>query len=267
MGEYRTARARLKRAAVHGETLSARWNAIPNEDLFTVHPMVNPAGQGRIRLIANKPVPEEFSLLLGEMLYQLRSALDACIYQATIYASRQDPPPNQDQTEFPVCFDRKDFLRQAKRRLALLPQAIQNAIEGIQPYNIPPLPLELVVKNLNRSLGILHDLARKDRHRKLHVVGQFPLSVKPQIIVPPGVTITKFKVRKDGPLGKDQDLVTFQLAGFRSGMTVSVSPNLLTNVGLDEPPPPCHASDTFPARLQGMLDVVNSVIIAFERNL
>jgi hypothetical protein len=96
MGEYRTARARLKRAAVHGETLSARWNAIPNEDLFTVHPMVNPAGQGRIRLIANKPVPEEFSLLLGEMLYQLRSALDAAAGQ--VYSTRPGAadasPPN-----------------------------------------------------------------------------------------------------------------------------------------------------------------------------
>jgi hypothetical protein len=267
MGEYRTARARLKRAVVHAETLSDRWNAIRKEDLFTLRAMVNPAGQGRVRLTANKPIPEEFSLLFGEMLYQLRSALDACIYQASIYATTHDPPPNQDQAEFPVCDDRKDFPKQAKRRLALLPPAIQNAIERIQPYNTPSLSPELLVKDLNRSLGILHDLARKDRHRKLHVIGQVPLSFKPEIIVPPGVTITKFKVRKDGPLGKDQDLVIFQLAGFRSGMIVSMSPNLLVNLGLDEPPPPCHPSDTFPERLQGMLDVVNSVIIAFEHNL
>jgi hypothetical protein len=227
--------------------------------------MVNPAGQGRIRLIANKPIPEEFSLLFGEMLYQLRSALDACIYQAAIYVTGQDPPPDEQKLEFPVCKDAADFAKTARRRLSIFPQAVQDGIEKIQPFNPPPLTPELMVTNLNRALGILHDLARKDRHRKLHVVGQWATSIAPEIKVPPGVSVTSIKIMEAGQLGADQDLAIFQLVGFRKGMVVSMSPNLLTNIGLDEPPPPCHDSDTFPQRLQMMLNVVNSVITAFER--
>lgn len=226
--------------------------------------MVDAAGQGRIRLIAKKSIPEEFSLIFGEMLYQMRSALDTCIYQAAIYVTSQDPPPDGQKLEFPVCKDASDFAKTAKRRLSVFPQAVQDGIEKIQPYNIPSLAPDLMVKNLNRALGILHDLARKDRHRRLHVVGNWALSVAPIIEVPPGVSVTSLKIMNAGPLGSDQDLATFQLVGFRDGMTVSASPNLLTTIGLDEPPPPCHVSDTFAQRLQMMLDVVNSVISAFE---
>lgn len=265
MGEYGVSRARLKRAVAHGEAMADRWNGIPNSDLFTLHPAVNPAGQGRIRLVANKPIPEDIPLLLGEMLYQMRSALDACLYQAAIYVTSQNPPPDEQKLEFPICSSASEFPSVARRRLSIFPQPVQDGIERIQPYNEPSLPPDQLAKNLNRCLGILHDWARKDRHRKLHILAQYALQVEPDIIVPSGVTVTDLKVMPNGLLGSQQDLVTFRLVGFHPGMVVSMSPNLLTNIGVDELPAPCHDTDTLQNRLQGMLDVVNSVITAFER--
>ena len=101
---------------------------------------------------------------MGEQLYQLRSELDACIYQATIYGTMQDPPPNEGRLEFPITYDATEWPNLAKRRLSALPKPIQDAIERVQPYNNLSLSSEETVKSVNRSLGILHDLARKDRH-------------------------------------------------------------------------------------------------------
>lgn len=73
-------------------------------------------------------------LLLGEMLYQLRSALDACIYQGAINATKKDPPDDERKLEFPITNDPKEWPNLKKRRLFSLPVTIQDAIERIQPY-------------------------------------------------------------------------------------------------------------------------------------
>ena len=118
--------------------------------------------------------------------------------------------------------------------------------------------------NLNRSLGILNDLARKDRHRKLHVVGSWALRLKPQLILPPGVTISSMTLMEAGYLDDFAELAAFQLRGFVRGMPLQANPYLTTTVGLNEPPAPCHPSDTFDRRIAEMMNAVHSVICMFE---
>jgi hypothetical protein len=48
------------------------------------------------------------------------------------------------------------------------------------------------------------------------------------------------------------------------GMPIRANPNLTTAIGLDEPPEPCHALDTFGQRLAEMITTVNSIIHMFE---
>jgi hypothetical protein len=200
------------------------------------------------------------------MLYQMRSALDACIYQAVIYVTKQNPPPSEGQLEFPLTLVPKEFPRLAQRRIGQLPQNLQDAIEKLQPYNQPyGLSPNEVVTNLNLSLGLLNDLARKDRHRKLHVVGSTPVKLDPQMILPPGVTLQWMKTKKTGILRTNDNLAVFKLDGFqRWSHQVQINPYLVTLPGLDEPPPPCCPGDTFPVRLEEMMTAVNSVIFMFE---
>jgi hypothetical protein len=179
MKPFEDARLRLNRAKLHGERLAANWNEIPPEELYSVESNVNPDGTGSLRLARVKPVSDDFSLLLGEMLYHLRASLDACLYQAAIYTTGRNPPPDEQKLEFPICSNKVEFPAIAKRRLSIFPQQIQDAIERIQPYNIPTLPPSEIVKNINRSLSILNDLARKDRHRKLHLVGAWAIELDP----------------------------------------------------------------------------------------
>src|ERR1017187_3523854 len=154
MRQFTVARSRLKRAESHFELAAKQWNSLPIEDLYSVSLTIDPGGNGIIRVARNKPVPEENSLLLGEALYQLRSALDACVYQASIYSSGKNPPPDENKLEFPICSARDEFPKLAKRRLFALPQDVQDEIERMQPYNTPPLPAEDTVRNINRNLEI-----------------------------------------------------------------------------------------------------------------
>ena len=145
-----------------------------------------------------------------------------------------------------------------------MPQNIRDAIERLQAYNTPSLTPEEMVKNLNRSLALLHDLARKDRHRKLHVVGDWPYHLDPKFTLPPGVTVIRYPSQRPGVLEEGSILARSQLKGSSWGMNMEVNPWLRTNVGRNEPPAPCDVSDTFDRRLEEMINAVGSVIAAFE---
>jgi hypothetical protein len=262
---FPVSRARLARAIAHGEAMARDWNTIPDEDLYTVRPAIDPTGYGQIRLVANKPVPKEFSLRLGEMLYHLRSALDAAIYQAAVYTSGKNPPPDDTKLEFPICIKPEDFPGLAKRKMGVLPQAVQDGIEKVQPYNIGCVTPEEMVTNLNRSLGILNELARKDRHRTLHIIGAWAHKIAPVFVLPDGVTLSKLDIMPSGYIGSETVLATFQLTGFQRGMgRIQANPMLALGIGVDEPPASCHANDTFDRRLTEMINAVGSVIDALE---
>lgn len=266
MKNFDVARLRLNRAKEHGEAMSNAWNDIPAEQFFRVRAKIDRDGGGSLFVEQATAIPDIFSLLLGEMLYQMRSALDACIYQAAIYATGQNPPPNEGSYEFPITSDAAKFPNLARLKLKDIPQNLQDAIERVQPYNQPPtLAGPDVVKNLHRSLSILNDLARKDRHRKLHVAGVTPSKLDPKFTFPHGVKLKSLTVHDPATLQDQTVLASFQLDGFtpNSG-EVQVNPFLLTLPGLDEPPIRCDASDTFPMRIQEMMNAVDSVICAFE---
>lgn len=263
--QYEVARLRLKRAISHGEHLAQLWNDLPSDQLCAPRAKMTDANGNCVLAATNiGDIPDELPLLLGEQLYQLRSALDACIYQATVYATKQNPPPDEGKLEFPITTNSKEWPDLVKRRLSALPASIQNAIERVQPYNNQSLPPDEMVKSINRSLGILHDLARKDRHRKLHIVGSWPLGMKPDFILPDGVTVDSFEALPPSVLKEGTVMARFRISGLSGHQQISFNPNLRTNIGSDEPPPPCHPSDTFDRRLAEMINAVGSVIAAFE---
>jgi hypothetical protein len=264
MAPFRVARLRIDRAVSQGKALAQLWNAIPAEDVFKIKPRVTHDGWGSIRVEEIKRISGEYPLLLGEMLYQLRSALDACIYQATIYGKPKLSEKEERSLEFPITNDPTEFPKLAKRRLWGLPSNLQDAIEQLQPYHPPTEPPDQIVFNLNRSLGILNELARKDRHRTLHVIGSWPVKNDPLFDLPPGVTLEYVKIAEPAILEEFVELATFQLRGYKSGMQIRANPNLTTQIGLNELPRPCHPNDTFDMRLTEMINAAHSVISIFE---
>jgi len=265
MAEYKVARFRLKRAITHGENLAKLWNEVPSGRLCTPRAIIDRNGYGQLIASNVGEIPEDLPLLLGEMLYQLRSALDSCIYQATVYAT-QDPPTDEGKLEYPITTDKKEWPGLVKRRLMHLSAHVVDTVEKTQPYHKQFPTTEEYIQSPSRSLGILHELARKDRHRTLHVIGSLPVDVTPSFILPHGVTVDGFKGSPPSILKEGTIIGTFHLSGYHLGDEAMVNPKLRTSFGCAEPPLPCDPSDTFERRLREMVNTVASIIDFFEGN-
>ncbi|MGO4598502.1 hypothetical protein [Terrabacter sp. 2RAF25] len=122
---------------------------------------VDADGRGTLCMKRVVPLPEELTLILGEFLYQLRAALDNCLYAVAVIVSGSNPPPGASALQWPICDTAEAFSKQ-RSRLKHLPERLVACLEAIQPYQA-----DLPAWN---SLRLLNDLARVDRHRALHLV-------------------------------------------------------------------------------------------------
>jgi hypothetical protein len=159
--EAATIVARLDRTADHYETFARVWADYLETRPHRFDTITDEHCRGTLQLERVSPVPVELSLILGELLYELRAALDNCLYLAAVVISGQDPPPGGDYLEWPICLTRADW-RNKIRRLSDLHPDLLAPLETIQPFKV-----EYPGWN---CLRILHDLARVDRHRTVHLV-------------------------------------------------------------------------------------------------
>src|SRR3989442_11271831 len=124
----------LARAEAHAKALAEEWSSFCEDDPYSSSVSVDDEGNGRAEFWSDyEPLPSQFSLKLGEMLYQFRAALDSTIYGAAIKDSGQDPPPNEEKLEFPICSTADQF-KNAARKIAPLAQVRREVVQVVQPY-------------------------------------------------------------------------------------------------------------------------------------
>ncbi len=97
--------------------------------------------------------PPILPAIIGEILYNLRSALDDLVYEL----ARLDSGKDQDDTQFVIVSKEEDFWKQQGRRLTGLYRCHVSAIERLQPYNGV------------QWTEILRNLSNSDKHRQLTV--------------------------------------------------------------------------------------------------
>jgi hypothetical protein len=253
---------RIRRANAHRDAIAAAWNAFIEEEPYDAHVDVDDNGWGFIRIEQTAAIPAEIPLEFGEFLYQLRAALDASIYETACLNTVRRPPADEDKLEFPVCFSPESFDSQSWK-IAPLTDQQRDIVKAIQPYTTPSglTPAELPY-SLNRAIGILNDWARKDRHRKLHVIATQASNVRPLLRLPPGVTLARIAVIRDAFVLENQhcEVAGFQIDGWQRGMNVQANPNLTLDIGVDEIPAPCSEIDRFEFRTRAMGKAVSAVI-------
>ncbi|MET8253426.1 hypothetical protein [Micromonospora sp. NPDC005197] len=178
---YDLAFARLDRVSVKRQEFAECW-----AKYISVHPWdidVRNVDACTLEILAvmREPAPVELALIFSEWLAALRASLDNAIYALASAITGQNPPPQAERIQYPVCSTTAEFSRQAKR-LAMLPMHIIEALEKSQPYQSPWGPESNLTWWVN-------ELARKDRHRVLHVglgrVDEHRIRIAP----PSGVTI------------------------------------------------------------------------------
>jgi hypothetical protein len=122
-------------------------------------------GEIKVATTSYLGVPLVFSVLVGEICYNLRAAMDYLVYELAIL----DSGSIVDGTQFPIEGKKKGFaFRQNGGWLNGLNSPHVAAIEALQPY-----------RGCDWT-KILRDLSNPDKHRRLHYnQGDFMLEVYP----------------------------------------------------------------------------------------
>lgn len=116
--------------------------------------------------IVNPPALNRWSLIAGDCVHNLRSALDSLVYAIAVHETGLNPPADERALQFPVASCPNDFKKQ-KNRIRSLSPIVQSEIEKAQPYNVshPEFP---------PALELLGTLDIIDKHKMLNVVAAVP---------------------------------------------------------------------------------------------
>ncbi|MDX6512236.1 MAG: hypothetical protein QOE36_1740, partial [Gaiellaceae bacterium] len=216
-------RIRLDRATAHKARSADVWNAfIEKDDAYPVFVRIDDNGEGRI--YADPPVDfpgDELSLEFGEMLYQLRAALDSLVYEVAILDCGQNPPPGEDKLEFVVRDSEANFANAAWHMRPLSDQH-REMIKSIQPYHAEYDNEGM--KLVSEALNTLNDWARKDRHRGLRVLASWGANKNPLLDHPPECRVEWIVPTPDGLLEYESEIAHFKLSGWERGMEAGANP-------------------------------------------
>lgn len=260
-------RARLSRAYMHREKFADIWSRFLKED-EPYYPVVSidHDGKGDIWVRAAENFPgEQLSLYLGELLYQLRAALDSLVYELAILDSGKDPPPKAEGLEFLIRSSESSF-DDAAWKIKPLSELHRGMIHSIQPYDVGERGEgEEVVAGVLKELN---DLARKDRHRGLRVVASWVSNKNPQIeSLPDGCSLEWLTPTEDGLLKDEGEIASFKIAGWRPEFEIEANPNCAIDVAIEDARLPVDGEDTLNERVRIMLAVVKTLIEGFEETL
>jgi hypothetical protein len=196
------------------------------------------------------------------MLYQLRSALDSCVYDAAVLEFKEYPPPGEEQWNFPICASNQKF-DQATRRMKKLTTDMRRLIEAVQPYSQAIGRSEGKEWDLGQTLGILNEWARIDRHRKLHLVGTAVSKGSLNFQSPSGMGI-EFCDFQSGEylLEHNREVARFKVRNYAPGAKIHVSAQFAFEIVVDEVPRMTRLQDA--AMAMGLS--VSGVRESFERH-
>ena len=223
---------RIRRADAHRVAFTRCWDAFVRHESYCI--FIEEDGDragGEVRIVRREPYDVTgFALYIGEMLYQLRAALDGAVYDAAVVVSGASPPPDAEKLQLPIGNNSKHFTELASRYLRPLTTQLRNYIASIQPYNAKSDD-----DTLNIHLGILNDWARKDRHRRLHVVGTVAYPWANVTIDPPGI-ITSQVAHQPNIMEGEETLITFSAQNWESGVNVHFDSDFTFDIAIDEEP-------------------------------
>ncbi len=157
-------RAKLARADEHLHTLDAEIPAFLDSNPHTYRGHIDREARRYVVTVhIHRPPPIEWSVIVGDFVHNLRSALDHLVWQLVIVsgnAPRSGPGGNQ----FPIFTYKPGDMRRRNNRfnkqLRGVHPSIRAAIHRIQPYRAGDAALR-------RPLAVLADLSNEDKHQAI----------------------------------------------------------------------------------------------------
>jgi hypothetical protein len=218
--------ARLDRAREHRDAFGAEWARYLDRHPARLTYEVKDNGQGTVSIIRTEPPPHRLSLLIGEFLYELRAALDNCLYEVAVQHSGQDPPPGETVLQFPI-YDTPRAWKTNLYRLEHLSEEHRAMLERIQPYQAE--------RQDWNCLRILNRRARSDRHRTLHLVGSVLADGALLVEAPPGSRVIKWEtVDRLAVCEGVTEIASFVIEPWTPGQTLDVYSQIEVEVEITE---------------------------------
>jgi hypothetical protein len=154
-------RAKLDWARKHLDRLESEIQIFVDSEPYTpTFEKQEQVGRWISRIRVNRTIPSEWSLIVGDVLHNLRSALDNVVY--ALITNESGTPAKPAQIQFPIFGDSADFKAKREKYLAgMNPKAVA-IIEGLQPFN-------RLDRKWHSQLTILNYLSNIDKHRHIIV--------------------------------------------------------------------------------------------------
>lgn len=154
-------RAKLDRADQHLDELKTGVAAFNASDPYKVAQNFDfPSGIFTLNIVHIEQPPIEWGTIIGDVIANLRSALDHLAWQLGSLSGVEPHP----KTEFPIFKEPAEYAdARAQQKIVSLSPTDRALIDGLQPYqrtnNVDDDPL-----------WMLHELSNVDKHRTLHSV-------------------------------------------------------------------------------------------------
>lgn len=155
------------------------------------------------RAIFPSELPMEWSILAGEIIYNVRTALDHLAWQVVLRCGGQ---PTR-QTAFPIFADEDSFDESSQRMLAGMSEEARVLIRALQPFVTGRDHPQM------ETLWVLHELHNIDKHRVLHLPELYLTSAS-YLFEGPADAEVETVVRLDrGPLTSGAPMAHFRFGG------------------------------------------------------
>jgi hypothetical protein len=166
--EFASCWLKIGRAHEHLDTLTSELSEWHRDDPYVVssNSDANGSRYGFVVEIKAKPPLDRWSLIAGDCIHNLRSALDTALYALAVRENHGIDPANAGQLQFPICDTPEALAKQiSQRRMTGLSPKAQVWIERAQPYNRsyvhkPPL------------IRLLAEFDNLNKHRMMNLVLQ-----------------------------------------------------------------------------------------------
>ncbi len=177
---YGSCGAKWERARTHLASLRDEIRAFLEDHPYEIVPEPDHETVEYVfRVYGIEPTPPHLGPVIGDVLHNLRCALDHLVYELALVGVGQTFPARSDLTddearscEFPICAAPEAF-ESRRGKIRLLRVGEQTRIEELQPYNSFDLSIwGPTIAQVPDALRRLHSLEVQDKHRALHPTWQ-----------------------------------------------------------------------------------------------
>ncbi len=160
-------RLKIKRAGQHLNVLKRHVRRFGKDHPYRIREDADRETGQYVKSVVVPQAPPQWSLIIGDIAHNLRSALDHLAWQLAIRSSPTRNPENEwdaRQISWPIYCDPLKYRGKRKDRVWRkdgLVSPFDQMVENCQPYKRWANPKE-------DPLWLLHELSNLDKHRELH---------------------------------------------------------------------------------------------------